>query len=250
MGGLKAVIYTDTIQWIILLAGLIFIGLPLGFISIGGMEGLRAETDQALLSLTNLSWQNIVNWSITIIPIWFIGMTLYQRIYASRDVKQAKKAWYIAGLFEWPIMAFMGVLLGLFAKVAAEQGMFAEIGYASAAGMDAEIGLPLLLPHHSTRRIDGADDVCLFQCDTFHCRQLFDGLLGKYRIRYYDAFRCFSGKRRFAIRAMGHIGDRRRGSAHCALYGKRARAYASLVCLYGFGTFHSRFVRALFQTTI
>jgi SSS family solute:Na+ symporter len=72
-------------------------------------------------------------------------MTLYQRIYASRDVKQAKKAWYIAGIFEWPIMAFMGVLLGLFAKVAAEQGMFAEIGYASAAGMDAEIGLPLLL---------------------------------------------------------------------------------------------------------
>ncbi|MFT4772317.1 MAG: SSS family solute:Na+ symporter [Cryomorphaceae bacterium] len=145
MGGLKAVIYTDTIQWIILLSGLIFIGLPLGYISIGGMEGLRAETDQALLSMTNLSWQNIVNWSITIIPIWFIGMTLYQRIYASRDVKQAKKAWYIAGIFEWPIMAFMGVLLGLFAKVAAEQGMFAEIGYASAAGMDAEIGLPLLL---------------------------------------------------------------------------------------------------------
>ncbi|MFT6186819.1 MAG: SSS family solute:Na+ symporter, partial [Cryomorphaceae bacterium] len=34
MGGLKAVIYTDTIQWIILLSGLIFIGLPLGYISI------------------------------------------------------------------------------------------------------------------------------------------------------------------------------------------------------------------------
>jgi len=145
MGGLKAVIYTDTIQWIILLAGLLFIGLPLGYSAIGGIEGLRNETDTALLTLTNLSWQDIVNWSITIIPIWFIGMTLYQRIYASRDVKQAKKAWYIAGLFEWPIMAFMGVLLGLFAKVAAEQGMFTEVGYAGAAGMDAEIGLPLLL---------------------------------------------------------------------------------------------------------
>jgi len=145
MGGLKAVIYTDTIQWIILLAGLIFIGIPLGYTAIGGMEGLRAETNQELLTLTNLSWQDLVNWGITIIPIWFIGMTLYQRIYASRDVKQAKKAWYIAGFFEWPIMAFMGVLLGLFAKVAAEQGMFTEVGYASAAGMDAEIGLPLLL---------------------------------------------------------------------------------------------------------
>lgn len=28
LGGLKAVIYTDTVQWIILLSGLIFIGLP------------------------------------------------------------------------------------------------------------------------------------------------------------------------------------------------------------------------------
>jgi SSS family solute:Na+ symporter len=72
-------------------------------------------------------------------------MTLYQRIYASRDVKQAKKAWYIAGLFEWPIMAFMGVLLGLFGRIAADQGMFEAIGYATVEGMDPEIGLPALL---------------------------------------------------------------------------------------------------------
>jgi SSS family solute:Na+ symporter len=145
MGGLKAVIYTDTVQWIILLAGLIFIGLPLGYTAIGGWETLQNEVKPELLSLTNISWQDIVNWGVTIIPIWFIGMTLYQRIYASRDVKQAKKAWYIAGLFEWPIMAFMGVLLGLFGRIAADQGMFEAIGYATVEGMDPEIGLPALL---------------------------------------------------------------------------------------------------------
>lgn len=145
MGGLKAVIYTDTIQWIILLSGLLFIGLPLGFFAIGGWEGLSANAGADLLSLTNITWQNILNWSITIIPIWFIGMTLYQRIYASRDERQARKAWYIAGCFEWPVMAFMGVLLGLFARIAADQGMFADIGFATSAGMDPEIGLPLLL---------------------------------------------------------------------------------------------------------
>jgi SSS family solute:Na+ symporter len=42
-------------------------------------------------------------------------------------------------------MAFMGVLLGLFARVAADQGMFAELGYLDPSNMDAEIGLPLLL---------------------------------------------------------------------------------------------------------
>ena len=145
MGGLKAVIYTDAVQWIILLVGLIFIGIPLGYIAIGGYEGIAAETGHELLRMDNLSWQTMLNWSITIIPIWFIGMTLYQRIYASRSVKEAKKAWFIAGVFEWPIMAFMGVLLGLFARVAADQGMFAQLGFHSAAGMDPELGLPMLL---------------------------------------------------------------------------------------------------------
>ncbi len=145
MGGLKAVIYTDTVQWIILLSGLIFIGLPMGYYAIGGWEGIRASVSPEMLSLTNLTWQDMVNWGVTIIPIWFIGMTLYQRIYASRNVKQARKAWYIAGVFEWPVMAFMGVLLGLFARVAADQGMFTDVGYATATAMDPEIGLPLLL---------------------------------------------------------------------------------------------------------
>jgi SSS family solute:Na+ symporter len=36
MGGLKAVIYTDTVQWTILMFGLVFIGIPISYYSIGG----------------------------------------------------------------------------------------------------------------------------------------------------------------------------------------------------------------------
>lgn len=145
MGGLKAVIYTDTIQWALLLSGLVFIGLPLGYIEVGGYEKIREILPNEFLSLSNITWQDIVNWGVTIIPIWFVGMTLYQRIYACKSEKEAQKAWYIAGLFEWPIMAFMGVMLGMFARVGAETGMFAYLGYESAEGMDAETGLPMLL---------------------------------------------------------------------------------------------------------
>ena len=145
MGGIKAVIYTDTIQWMILMGGLIFIGLPMSYYAIGGYEGMINTIRPELLSLTNINWSTLVNWSVTIIPMWFVGMTLYQRIYACGTEKVARKAWFIAGLFEWPVMAFMGVLLGLFARVAADQGMFAELGYLDPANMDAEIGLPLLL---------------------------------------------------------------------------------------------------------
>jgi SSS family solute:Na+ symporter len=145
IGGLKAVIYTDTIQWIILMAGLILIGIPISYSAIGGMDVIRSTLGNEFLQLTNLSWQEILNWTITIIPIWFVGMTLYQRIYASKSTKQAKKAWFIAGVFEWPLMAFMGVCLGMFSRVAFENGMFESLGYAAGSEFDAEMGIPVLL---------------------------------------------------------------------------------------------------------
>ncbi|NBC27019.1 MAG: sodium:solute symporter family protein [Bacteroidetes bacterium] len=145
MGGIKAVIYTDTFQWILLLGGLIFIGIPVSYFAVGGMDAIRETVSPEMLSLSNISWQQFLNWGITILPIWFVGMTLYQRIYATRSEADAKKAWYLAGLLEWPVMAFMGVSLGLFAKVAADQGMFAYLGYEMAADMHEEQGLPMLL---------------------------------------------------------------------------------------------------------
>lgn len=145
IGGIKAVIYTDTIQWIILLAGLIFIGIPMGYNYIGGYEAITNSLSSDFLSLTNIDYKQFINWFVTIVPIWFVGMTLYQRIFSCKSEKDAKKAWFIAGIFEWPIMAFMGVLLGLFARVAYEQGAFASEGFPIGSTIDAEIGLPLLL---------------------------------------------------------------------------------------------------------
>jgi SSS family solute:Na+ symporter len=145
MGGLKAVIYTDTIQWIILMSGLIFIGIPLGYNAIGGMTEIKATLPGEFLSFGNVSWQELVNWGITIVPIWFVGMTLYQRIYSTRSRKEAQRAWFIAGLFEWPVMAMMGVILGLFARVGLENGMFTHLGFPDLQSIDSEMGLPLLL---------------------------------------------------------------------------------------------------------
>lgn len=142
IGGLKAVIYTDTVQWIVLMVGLLFVGLPFAYIKIGGMEAIKTTLQPSFLSLTAISWQQIINWMFTIIPIWFIGMTLYQRIYAAKDTKTAQRGWFIAGLFEYPLMAFIGVILGMFARVALDNGLL--VGY-DISNMDAEMGLPVLL---------------------------------------------------------------------------------------------------------
>lgn len=146
-GGMKAVIYTDTFQWLVLMFGLIFIGIPIAYNYLGGYEAIVSVLPNEYFSLQNVSWVQLVNWFVIIVPIWFVGMTLYQRIYACKDEKTAKKAWFIAGLFEYPIMAFMGVILGLFARVAAAKGVFVSDGFESELGMDPEMGMPLLLKH-------------------------------------------------------------------------------------------------------
>jgi SSS family solute:Na+ symporter len=132
IGGLKAVIYTDTAQWIILLVGLIFVTIPVTLWKLHGLSAIRKALPASHFSLLNIEPATFLNWMITIIPIWLVGMTLYQRMYACKDEKEAKKAWYIAGLFEYPIMAFTGVFLGMCARV-----VFPEA--------DAEMALPMLI---------------------------------------------------------------------------------------------------------
>ena len=131
-GGLKAVIYTDTIQWIVLLGGLVLITIPVTLYEIGGWERLVNELPHHFFDPMAVSPVQLINWMVTIVPIWLIGMTLYQRMYACRDTKQAKRAWYIAGIFEYPIMAFTGVILGMCARL-----LFPNA--------ESEMGLPLLI---------------------------------------------------------------------------------------------------------
>lgn len=125
-----------------LLTGLILIALPFSLINIGGWSVVKETLRPEFLKLTNVSWQQLVNWAFTIIPIWFVGMTLYQRIYAAKDKNTAQRGWFIAGLFEYPIMAFIGVVLGLLARVGVENGLIANH---TVGTIDPEMGLPLLL---------------------------------------------------------------------------------------------------------
>jgi SSS family solute:Na+ symporter len=132
LGGLQAVVYTDTAQWGILFFGLIGLAIPLGYRAVGGLAGLRAVLPPEFFTLTNVSPLQVLTWMATIVPIWFVAMTLYQRIHASRDVATARRAWFVAGLLEYPAMAFMGATLGMFARV-----LF--------PAAEPEMGLPLLI---------------------------------------------------------------------------------------------------------
>jgi len=131
VGGLKAVIYTDAVQWVLLLGGLL-ITIPVALYKIGGMDTLREKLPPEYFSLSNISPATFINWMVTIIPAWFIGNTIYQRMYACKNEYEAKRAWYIAGFLEYPVMAFIGVFLGMCARVVAP-------------GAEPEMAMPILI---------------------------------------------------------------------------------------------------------
>lgn len=142
LGGIKAVIYTDTIQWIILLSGLLFLGLPIIWHKLGGWEAISVSLPKSHFSLLNITPVTFINWFFTIVPIWFIAMTLYQRVFACRNVKEARKAFFIAGIFEYPLMAFIGVSLGLLGRI-----VFPVV--------EPEMALPMLLRDYLPIGISG-----------------------------------------------------------------------------------------------
>ncbi|HDQ44099.1 MAG TPA: sodium:solute symporter family protein [bacterium] len=132
LGGIKAVIYTNAVQWIILLGGLLCFGIPFALRETGGWHALKSSLPPAHFTLTNVSFVQVFNWFITIVPVWFVAMTLYQRVYACKNTREARKAFFIAGVLEYPLMAFMGVSLGLLAR-------------AVFPGAEAEMAVPMLL---------------------------------------------------------------------------------------------------------
>jgi SSS family solute:Na+ symporter len=103
----------------LLLSGLIIITIPVTIYKLGGLDALRQSLPPEYFSLSNISPATFINWMVTIIPAWLIGNTIYQRMYACKSEHEAKRAWYIAGLIEYPVMAFAGAFLGMCARVIA-----------------------------------------------------------------------------------------------------------------------------------
>ena len=131
LGGLQAVVYTDTIQWGILFVGLIFLGLPLGYSAVGGWSGLQRHYRRVLLSQKRLraAGGDVDGHDRADLVRRHDALSADPRLAGCGD---REAGWFVAGLLEYPTMAFIGATLGMFARV-----LFPEA--------DPEMGLPLLI---------------------------------------------------------------------------------------------------------
>jgi SSS family solute:Na+ symporter len=123
MGGLKAVIYTDVFQMVILLIGIVFLLAPIGLYQIGGWQGMseRLAADPAsadFLRWDQVGWKQMLGWIFAVLPIWFISIAALQRIIAARDEATARRAFLLTGIpIEWPLFAIGSTLIGVFARI-------------------------------------------------------------------------------------------------------------------------------------
>ncbi|MEL6922722.1 MAG: sodium/solute symporter [Bacteroidota bacterium] len=165
-GGMKAVVWGDVIQMIILLLGLI-ICTVYGLIQVGGLSGLSANVDVTRTNVLDFNWgigegQEFGFWPM-IIGGFFLYASYYgcdqsqaQRSLSGKSLKEVQRALLFNGLFRFPVVicyCFMGLVIGTFAMTEAGSGLMTEIlniSQASFAEVDGlqpgEIKPDLLIP--------------------------------------------------------------------------------------------------------
>ena len=122
MGGLKAVIYTDVFQMLVLMIGIVFVAVPIGLIEVGGWSAMAqqfssSDSTKHLLDWSAVGWRQMLGWFFAIFPVWFISIAAMQRIIAARDVKTAQRGFFLTGIpIEWPLFAIGSTMIGLFAR--------------------------------------------------------------------------------------------------------------------------------------
>jgi len=119
-GGLAAVIYTDLVQTLILIAGAIILTL-IGLHRVGGFEGLRAAVPDHYFHMIKPATDSEFPWTgiffgAPILGIWYwcTDQVIVQRVLSAKDEGHAKAATIFAGFLKI-LPVFMLVLPGLIA---------------------------------------------------------------------------------------------------------------------------------------
>lgn len=128
VGGLMAVVLTETIQTLVLLAGAIVITL-IGLHQVGGWSGMAAHVDPVKLTvlrtaeeLPNLPWYAVfLGYPVIGLWYWCADQTIVQRVLAAKDENHARVGALFAGFIKI-LPVFIFVLPGTICLALIHQG--------------------------------------------------------------------------------------------------------------------------------
>lgn len=130
-GGMKAVVYADAVQMIIIFAG-IFLCAFFGLQALGGWSGFFANLDTSRLMAVNFTSSGFSNDEFGFLPMIFGGIVLYasyygcdqtqaQRILSAKSQTTVRQILLANGLLRFPMVllyCIMGLIIGTLASVA------------------------------------------------------------------------------------------------------------------------------------
>src|SRR5262250_2027522 len=130
-GGLAAVIYTDTVQTLILIAGALALTI-IGLHRVGGLEHLRTMVPPDYFHMIkpasdpNFPWTGIF-FGAPILGIWYwcTDQVIVQRVLAAKDVANAKAGTVVAGFLK-VLPVFMLIVPGMTARALYPQEMASD----------------------------------------------------------------------------------------------------------------------------
>ncbi|WP_213995724.1 sodium:solute symporter [Arsukibacterium sp.] len=122
IGGLKAVIYTDAIQTVLILAGAIAVSV-LAYQKIGSWDSVTAVTPDSMLSLVRPANDATMPWTGLLfgVPIlgfyfWCTNQFMVQRVLSAKNSQHGRYGVLFAALLKLPVL-FIMVLPGTMARV-------------------------------------------------------------------------------------------------------------------------------------
>ncbi|MCB9091807.1 MAG: sodium/solute symporter [Halobacteriovoraceae bacterium] len=144
IGGLKAVIYTDMVQMIVMLLGSLFITY-FGFEYLGGVSELGNTLDASFFSMWKVSsdpdfpWTGIL-FGAPILGVWYWCTDQYvvQRALSARNITEARRGSLFAGFLKL-LPLFIFVFPGMIALALSKKGLFTL--------PKADLALPTLASH-------------------------------------------------------------------------------------------------------
>jgi Na+/proline symporter len=141
MGGMLAVVYTDNIQAVMIMLGLIIL-IPTGIAFVGGFDVLLATTPENYWNLLPNDGMGAIATGFTMDPLgiftWIAGLSgmgfgylasveLTQRVLCARDTKTARQG-LIIGSGMYAIAGFFSMMIALIAIVMVSQGTTTPAG--------------------------------------------------------------------------------------------------------------------------
>jgi SSS family solute:Na+ symporter len=115
-GGFLAVTYTDWIQFVLLIIGVVIIGVPIAIKSAGGLNVIATTLPKSYYNIGAWGWPHIIGLTISLIFSFFTSMDNYTRTFAAKDENAAKSGllYAVIGVI---ILAISSVIIGMAGKI-------------------------------------------------------------------------------------------------------------------------------------